>query len=290
MANQQLLDYVKQQMQLGVPKEAIKSALLASGWPAAEVDDALGVTGGPASPATASVAASASPVSASASAASAAAKPASGGISFGSMSAGLGKESVFKPMSPTSNAKTFDDIGHPAHPHHWLLPAILGVVVVALLAGLWYLYSQNSVLSGQIQSSSDSTGSLGQQLNAANMEKVNLTSQINDLNASKKNLETLLSLYSATLSSSELPITLSGTIGGNDKTGYTLTTPEQILVNIKNSKDVKLSAALKPLAGTAAALEGTYQPGSKAITVLKVNGTDLAALAPAATSTATSTP
>ncbi len=288
MANQQLLDYVKQQIQLGVPKEAIKSALLASGWPAADVDEALGVTGSasPAGPA----AASASPAS-PASAASASAKPASGGISFGSMGAGLGKESVFKPMSPTSNAKTFDDIGHPAHPHHWLLPAILGVVVVALLGGLWYLYSQNSVLSKQIQSNSDSTGTLGQQLNAVNSEKATLASQVNDLNASKKNLETLLSLYSATLSPSELPISLTGTISGTDKTGYTLTTPEQILVNIKNSKDAKLSAALKPLVGGQASLEGAYQPGSKAMTVLKLNGTDLAAIMPApATSTAPSTP
>lgn len=41
MANQQLVDYIKQQLQLGVSKEAIKTALSQVGWPEAEVNDAF---------------------------------------------------------------------------------------------------------------------------------------------------------------------------------------------------------------------------------------------------------
>src|SRR3989338_9770767 len=42
MVNPQLAEYVKQQIQLGVPKEAIKSTLVTSGWPEADVNEALG--------------------------------------------------------------------------------------------------------------------------------------------------------------------------------------------------------------------------------------------------------
>src|SRR3989338_2639570 len=42
MVNPQLAEYIKQQIQLGVPKEAIKSTLVTSGWPEADVNEALG--------------------------------------------------------------------------------------------------------------------------------------------------------------------------------------------------------------------------------------------------------
>ncbi len=41
MANPQLLEYIKQQMQLGVPKEQIKSACTSSGWQMKDIDEAI---------------------------------------------------------------------------------------------------------------------------------------------------------------------------------------------------------------------------------------------------------
>ena len=37
MVNQQLQDYIKTQIQRGVPKDAVEQALLKAGWPAADV-------------------------------------------------------------------------------------------------------------------------------------------------------------------------------------------------------------------------------------------------------------
>ncbi len=311
MANQQLLDYVKQQIQLGVGKEAIKSALLASGWPSAEVDEALGTS----SPAGAASAAASQPVAAAKPAAAAVSSPAAGisaatkpvGVSFDSTSAASKSFAQAQPAKSEpakvafSGPKSFEDIGHPAHPHHWLLPAILGVVVVALLGALWYLYSQNSSLSAQLKSTSDTSGSAAQQLNTQittlNNDKTDLTNQIGTLATANKNLTGLLALYSVSTSTTEQTITVSGVLGGNDKAGYTLTTSEQVVVNIKNSRDA--SPALKSLVGSNATLDGTFLAGSKSVTVTKVNGTDLsaanaaaAAAAPApqgATSTGSST-
>lgn len=42
MINQQLLDYIKQQLQKGAPKETIKNTLVAKGWQAQDVEQAFG--------------------------------------------------------------------------------------------------------------------------------------------------------------------------------------------------------------------------------------------------------
>jgi len=48
MVNQQLLDYIKQQLQRGVSKEQIKSSLIANGWQAQDVDEAFAFIQNPA--------------------------------------------------------------------------------------------------------------------------------------------------------------------------------------------------------------------------------------------------
>ncbi len=289
MANQQLLDYIKQQLQLGVAKEAVQEALLGSGWPKAEVEEAMGAVGGPAAStavaakpaATTTVANMAASVSAKPGAASptsspTATKPASSSPLGGGIFQSKG-ESVFKPMSAVSaSTKSLEDIGHPSNPHHWLLPAILGVVVVILLGGLWWLYTQNMALSNQIKSSMSSNGSLVEQLNqqvaSLTADKASLTNQVTSLTNSNKDTLIQLSLFSVSTSTAEESITLSGTVSGTDKAGYVLTTTQQILVNIKNYKDAKLAAALKVLGSQAVVLAGTFMPGSHAMTVTTING------------------
>src|SRR3989344_1383186 len=41
MTNQQMLDYIKQQLQQGVNNEAIKTSLIANGWQSADIEEAF---------------------------------------------------------------------------------------------------------------------------------------------------------------------------------------------------------------------------------------------------------
>ncbi len=47
MANQQLLDYIKQQLQQGVSREQIKSSLMANGWQAQDIDEVFSFVSNP---------------------------------------------------------------------------------------------------------------------------------------------------------------------------------------------------------------------------------------------------
>ena len=50
MVNQQLLDYIKQQLQQGASKEQIKSSLLANSWKAQDIEEAFNSFSSPAQP------------------------------------------------------------------------------------------------------------------------------------------------------------------------------------------------------------------------------------------------
>src|SRR3989344_4397849 len=52
MANQQLRDYISEQLHVGVPKDAIRSALLESGWKETDVTEAMNLETGGAVPQT----------------------------------------------------------------------------------------------------------------------------------------------------------------------------------------------------------------------------------------------
>jgi len=47
MVNQQLFDYIKQQLQQGVSKEQIKNSLIAKGWPAQDIDEVFSIVSNP---------------------------------------------------------------------------------------------------------------------------------------------------------------------------------------------------------------------------------------------------
>src|SRR5882724_4730935 len=53
MINQQLVDYIKQQLQAGVSKDVVRKALVDAGWPAADIDDSMKTGDSVASPAAA---------------------------------------------------------------------------------------------------------------------------------------------------------------------------------------------------------------------------------------------
>ena len=56
MVNQQMLDYIKQQMQQGLSREQIKSSLMANGWQAQDIEECFNNINTPNIPATYSTA------------------------------------------------------------------------------------------------------------------------------------------------------------------------------------------------------------------------------------------
>jgi hypothetical protein len=275
MQNQQLVDYVKQQMQGGVALDAIKKALLDAGWPAADVEDSIKAAvpaGGAASPA-------ATPLTVKKFDPAAA----MGGTAIAGASAGVAA------MSPKTTF--FTDGPHEVQPKHsWgrVAVGVMAVVILILLGALAYVYySLNGKVAagaGQTASGADAQA-LQDQLTKLAEDKNNLMTQTNALTADNQTLMGEVGFF--TLSSSTLvSSTVKGVIGSNAG-GYLLTTPHNILIAIKNSKDAKVDAALKPLLGQTAELSGTHRPGFAELTVTAVNGLPPAAsVAPAATSSA----
>jgi len=70
---------------------------------------------------------------------------------------------------------------------------------------------------------------------------------------------------------------VKGVVGQDSKGVYTITTPRNIVLTVKNSKDVNLDAVLKPLVNQTALISfsGVHAPMSKDLTVESVNGTSV---------------
>jgi hypothetical protein len=67
---------------------------------------------------------------------------------------------------------------------------------------------------------------------------------------------------------------VKGVITQDAKGVYTITTPRNIVLTVKNSKDSKVDTTLKPMVGqnVVASLSGVHAPMSKDLTVESING------------------
>ena len=318
MVNPQLAEYVKQQIQLGVPKEAIKSTLVTSGWPEADVNEALGPSS--AQPVVSQPVAAAS---ISSPAISSIAKPAIGAPAAVASGPSPVTRDIFKPknepvfgIKPVANAKPeaktdakpFESKIQPmtsSDPNvfiapdaasyssrssrSWVLPGILGVlfVVSAGAAAYFFLQTQGLEVEGGILPSPD--GGSDQQVSALTSERDQLRGQITALTDENNDLAAQLAIFATPAGATTTVFTLSGTLSGGDKVPYVLTTARSVAFSVKNSKDAKVIAALKPVVGRTVELSGTYTPGSKDLTVTAVDGTPVNPPAPPA-GTSTTTP
>jgi hypothetical protein len=206
-------------------------------------------------------------------------------------------ESIFQPQaanpapvqnanpSPAASPLTVMPISSSAPKKSWGSIAaivIMLLIIVGMGALSWMLYQNNSMLKAQVMSITTQLNTLsGQQT----VNSQSLASQIAALQDDNKDLDSQLALFTPRSTTSTVTVTLKGTIGGGGKLNYTLTTSRGIVVNIKNSKDPKIVAALSPLVGIIATLTGTQTPGAKEITVTQVNGVE-----PSLPAVATSTP
>jgi len=110
-----------------------------------------------------------------------------------------------------------------------------------------------------------------------------LGTQNGQLTAQVAELKNELSIFHATTSAS-VPLTIEGTLQLNAAKVFTLTTAENILLAVSNSKEAKVVSALTPLVSTKVTLSGTHAPLSTQLKVTAVNGS------PFVDATATSTP
>lgn len=322
MANQQLVDYIKQQLQLGVSKEAIRATLSQAGWPEADINEALSASGAEAaqSPSPVQPSSPAMPAKQAApsvpSTPAVSVKPASSVAPASALSQFAQKPAVSAPQSsPFVTKDIFQPEGEPTFQpkiqpmsaqtaaqstggsslRKYIIFAV-GIVAVLGFAG-WsaYLFWQNGNLKEQISQGAGLSSALEEanaQVASLTNEKNSLASQLDALNLEKTDLLLHLSFFIAPAGeATTTDVSVSGTLGG-DKKLYTVTTNRQVVLSVKNSSDKDVAAALQPLLGNEVKVSGTYVPGTREITVTGVNGAPVKAPSsePAETPTATSTP
>ena len=306
MVQEQLVDYISAQLKSGVSRDAVKAALVAAGWAAADIEDTFKKVEGaakPSMPAAGATPAVTSPqsirvsdlISASGAATSFSVGSASGPAAAAKPAAKT--DNVLKPqsMKPASMDAVMS-AGGPGKKKPILTIAL--IVVIAALAGLsGYLYYQNMAISGQASSVGAAgadvaaqVASLTDQVQALDASNTALTAQIASLNDENAVLKSNLSFVALLKEGTSTETSsISGQLTGG-KLSYLLTTPYGITVYVQNAKDPNVIAALKPLVGTTTAvtLGGTHIPGSQYLTVVTVNGTPVSAPA-TASSTSSST-
>lgn len=288
MLQQQIVDYAKSQLKLGVGREAIKNALLAAGWTSGDVDDSLvaaEASGNQSSPA---VTAPAGPkiafepskefvkipaqektttVVVSDLIPKSAEKPIEAKQKKEERPVKLGEISVVK---KTSFGKTL------------VANIALGVIATLAVAAAAFFYLGKTSATQELLAAKSENNSFTQKVADLNSQITSLTSNVTGLGTELDNLKKEnqavaleLSFFAAPTGATQTNFSnLKGTLGG--KNIYTIKTARGSVLTIKNSKDAAVINALKPLLGQEATLSGSYIPGSRELTVSNVNGTDIA--------------
>ncbi len=271
MVQQQLVDYIKSQLKLGAGRDSIKSALTGAGWPQADVEDSLSSAEALAGPSSALPVASSIRVSdlipndklEVAAAVAAESKPKA------AASAEAVKPKKEKSAAPFKLNKSL------------IIIIALAVLFAASAAGAAFFYFKNDALENKLTAATNDVGaeaaktsSLNSQVAGLTKTKDDLSTKVSGLQSENDDLKSTLTFFLVPLgaaTSSELTTTLKGTLALG-RTQYYLMTPGGLTVYVKNSKDTKVDALLKPLVGGAVEISGTHAAGSRDVTVTSVNG------------------
>lgn len=289
MANQQLVDYIKQQIQLGVLKEAIKNTLLQSGWPEADVKEALDVSFGQQSTVSQS-----GPVAVATDIVQPKVDPNAGRIeNFAASkkaepSSFQAKVASFNPTSADISSPKSVGASSPKSWKSFVIPGVVSLVVIALIVSnvMFYLAKQNAegeAMNVGIEKSTLSTNNSGLTTQVSNLQ-----SQLATSDADKADLSLHLSLLvpNNTGATTTIPVTISGALKLDDKGQFTLTTGRNLILSVGNSKAPNVVSVLKPLAGASSVkLTGSTIPGSKVIVISSVNDIPVPELVTTPTST-----
>lgn len=311
MANQQLVGYIKEQLVAGVSDEMVRSALKTAGWSDADIEDGIKTAKAPA--ATAPVSAMPATPAAGVGMLNAAAKSepiaqkmsvldireAIGGKDelLNNVAAAAQKQSVAKNNLVAAKPLTAEAIaGASVAAKSGFLSKIsipeivMGIVILGLLGGgVWFymnqsgasaklqeLSGQNAALNGQIASMTKTNSDLSAEVDSL---KTNVKS-LADENASWKNeLLFFVAVPGSSTAVDGITVAIKGTLAVAKSGQYIVTTANGVVVNIKNYKDAKVDALLKPLLAGSIIIAGTHTAGSRDMTVTEVNGQSVATVA-----------
>lgn len=305
MANQQLVDYIAQQLRVGMNRDAIKKALIDVGWKEGDVNEAMAPPSasppsGPApqaeKTATATPARTGTPVATASSKIAAPATPATGNIILTGAGGVFGdvSEPLFTPA--TGTAKTViiakpakaAPIGTPKRSRGGVVAAIaLGVIVVVLAALLVIVYFDTMDLKAKVDVAGGEKNGLAAQIAGLNKKKTALEARTQELEAENKELKDALAVFATPNFNVTNPpgavveekLAVKGTVAMSAGSGlYTVMLPHDIVLVIKNSKDPKVDALLRPLAKSesAVSISASHVPGSREVTLLGVEDLSVA--------------
>jgi len=286
MINQQLVEYIKQQTQAGVSKDAVRKALSDAGWPPADVDDSVkaaelaapvgGLTS--ASPVSRGTI---DPVVAMGGAEAAAAGPSLETARSG-FSGASGNKFFAKPVSPAGAMAEDDDDDHPSVKKLVMAMIAMGIVILVLAGALAFVYFNMSgrTASGQnaAPGAPDQVAPLQAQVAQLNRSNADLAAQVASLNAMNADLASEAAFFAAPpANATSSAATVKGTLTGNGTLPFVLTTAHNLKIYVANYKDAKVQAVLLPLANgtTTVQLSGTHAAASPNLTVTAVNGAAL---------------
>lgn len=273
MIQQQIVDYAKSQLKLGISQDAVKNALVRAGWAEADVEDSFGSMeiGG----------------SRGSAPEEKAKKPEGAPIIVSDLIANSQLEVM--PLvgdKELASAKSVKPKKFLPTPKFHLNKAttviiVLGVLVAGLAAIAAILYFQNKDLA-VLEELEEGAASSGAQVAELQVQIAGLNEQISllqsELQSETESIKTELSLFVALPDSpGSKEITLKGTLHGGEggDAGYTLETQLGSVVIIVNSADEGVENVLRPLVGNEVEITGSHAPGSAMVEITKVNGSDI---------------
>lgn len=156
-----------------------------------------------------------------------------------------------------------------------ILYVVLGIFFLGMLGLVGFLYYNNNKLEKQLVGSNAQQGdlegqvkSLTQTINDFQQQIANLKSQNENLANQASDFKNQLLLFSPSTSSLEVVFDAELIY---EKNQYLLKTSEGILVNIKNSKDKDLEKVLSQFVNQKIKAKGIRTPGLREITLEKIN-------------------
>ncbi|MGB9608947.1 MAG: hypothetical protein ACPL3E_01070 [Minisyncoccia bacterium] len=305
MANQQLVDYLKEQLESGAKREDLKQALLNIGWQMSDIEEALKVIDNESGALKNSesnlvnlkeisqnkdLVKDSKPQSSEEYLSKADFLPTLEKVSEIKLEEKKSEENkniLQKPVA-TSNASV-----QPQQiqieslpPHHKKIKIIIyvlfGLVIAGLLGLVLFLYQKNNNLENQINALVSQRGdvenqsqSLTKTINELQQQNSSLKANNDLLNSEKSNLMSHLLLFSQ--STSSLEVELVGKILF-EKNQYVLKTNQDILVTIKNSKDEKVKTVLNSFVDKEVKVRGLRTPGLREITITDINNQSIDSL------------
>ncbi|MBU6500315.1 MAG: hypothetical protein KGJ89_00595 [Patescibacteria group bacterium] len=303
MVQQQLVDYIKEQLKLGVDASATKAALVDAGWPSADVEDSLGeisgggkqaaVSDGQAATSKDMAAKSNAPIVANFGLPSSQQAPIIVSDLLGSTQLNMAAKATAdknnnKPETANKILLTKKMPGMSRFTAPTIIMIVLGVVAVALAAGDVYLYLQDKSFQQKITAFSSSGDAVVSNITALNSQIADLKSKNGDLASQVSSLQkdnqglideiSFVGVPSGSTSTEDLAFSVSGVLAGGGQVQYNLTTKNGIKIYVKNYKDAKVDAALKPFVNQTVSLSGTHAPGSRDATITAVNGSDISTI------------